>query len=229
MDEPTPVGDTLDAEWVTALRRKMPPHITPDPDLPLPDSHRETDEDRAERVTLARRNRVTRWERRLPARYVDAALDQLDGVQNPDGIVAGWVDSGRLNMVLAGNPGAGKTYAAYAVGNHAVRALGWSVEGWTAPDLNDALRPGGGGTEGIETCDLLIVDDLGRERVTEWTLEQLHRILDARNRAKLRTIVTTNMTSDQWVRRYGAAVVDRVLDDAVVVRVNGPTRRVMVF
>lgn len=44
----------------------------------------------------------------------------------------------------------------------------------------------------LETCDFLILDDLGSERFSSWSLEMLSRIIDSRYQGKKLTIVTTN-------------------------------------
>lgn len=44
----------------------------------------------------------------------------------------------------------------------------------------------------LETCDLLILDNLGAERFNSWGLEQLSRIVNSRYQDKKLTIVTSN-------------------------------------
>ncbi|WP_302158378.1 ATP-binding protein [uncultured Acidaminococcus sp.] len=44
----------------------------------------------------------------------------------------------------------------------------------------------------LETCDLLILDNLGDERFNSWGLEQLSRIVNSRYQDKKLTIVTSN-------------------------------------
>lgn len=189
-------------------------------------------------------NRRSRWERRLPARYRDVTLTDLTPEQD-QGRVGQWLDHRSLVLLLAGHPGTGKTHAAYAVGNAAVYRDDplWAVA-YTAADLNAALRPGGEREAYREAseCGLLILDDLGREQVTEWTIEQLHRVLDVRNRERRRTVVTTNLPYDDrgfsWDRapagsppppnllgRYGSPLLDRLMDDAAVVALRGESRR----
>jgi DNA replication protein DnaC len=212
----------------------------------------ETDEDRArdaraEVEATRARNRVNAWRARLEHSWADftgAALGDLDDVQDPGGRVSGWLDGPSRTLMLVGGYGTGKTHAALAVGNAAVgrpRPL-WAVA-WTVPDLNDALRPGGDPTalDHALACDLLLMDDLGAERITEWTIEQLYRIVDHRVRNCLKTVVPTNLPYDDrgfddtpetarpvhpnLVERYGPRLVDRLIHDATIVRYRGTSRR----
>ena len=44
---------------------------------------------------------------------------------------------------------------------------------------------------------LLIIDDFGMERGTEYALEQIYNIVDSRYRSRKPLIVTTNLTLDE--------------------------------
>jgi DNA replication protein DnaC len=187
----------------------------------------ETAQDRAERLARRLQARRSLWAARLPRRFAHATLADLDATQDPDGKVSGWLDAADSGtLLLVGEPGTGKTHAAYAVGNAAV-AAGWWALGWTAADLNDALRPGGDADAYADAagCDLLVWDDLGRDRITEWTLEQTQRVLDARSREQRKTVVTTNLRSAALAEQYGNPILDRLVDGATVVQFKGATRR----
>ncbi len=70
---------------------------------------------------------------------------------------------------------------------------------------------------------LLIIDDLGVERSSEFALEQVFNIVDGRYRAKLPLIVTTNLTLQELKHPDNLAkarIYDRVLERCVPVRIN---------
>lgn len=191
--------------------------------------------DRAEAEAIRARqaaNRAAVYIRRRPSRYADASYDILRPEQNPGGKVSRWWDHGPRALVIAGPSRTGKTTAAYAVAND-VHAQGIWVIVWTAADLSAALKPEGEplAYEYATTCPLLIIDDLGRERVTDWWLEQLQRIVDARCANNRRLIVTTNSGGsadeayDELVNRYGTPVVERLIDDGGVLVLDGPAVR----
>lgn len=54
------------------------------------------------------------------------------------------------------------------------------------------------------TCDLLIIDDLGEEKISEWGLEKLYYIINTRYENNLPVIITTNYDSNGLNRRLTA-------------------------
>lgn len=219
----------------------LPPHIAAldiEPVPPLPPmvggrraTVEEDETERAERLSLAKRHRRARYFRRLPKRYTDASYDDLTPEQDVEGRVSGWLAREHQTLLLASmQPGNGKTHSAYAVCRDAVENDLW-VEAWVVMDLLAELRPGGASADEPDaihdamTCDLLLLDDLGRERVTDWTTEQVHRVLNHRLAQGLRTIVTTNLTYSEMGQRYTDPLVDRIMDDCVIVKVTGESRR----
>lgn len=188
---------------------------------------REDVDDAADRLGRQLAARTARWHARLPARFATAALADVTDEQDPGRQARRWLTRPESRtLLLAGEPDRGKTHLAYAVGAAALTAGRW-VEAWTAADMLATLRPGGDDTllDRLAAVDLLILDDLGREQVTSWSLEQLQRLLDARSRECRRQLVTTNLTYAQVTERYGSPIAGRLVDTATVVRVEGPCRR----
>lgn len=191
--------------------------------------------DKAEHDAIRARqaaNRHTAYERRRPSRYADATYTKLTEAQNPRGMIASWWPRGPRALVIAGPSRTGKTTAAYAIANHVHSQLGW-VMAWSAGDLSAALKPDGDefAYGYAADCDLLVIDDLGRERATEWWLEQLQRIVDVRCANERRLVVTTNATADvgaaydELVARYGDPIVERLIDEGGIVILDGPAQR----
>lgn len=50
---------------------------------------------------------------------------------------------------------------------------------------------------------VVVLDDLSRERVTEYNLDRLHAILRKRHNQSLITVLTTNYGEDEWPKVYG--------------------------
>jgi DNA replication protein DnaC len=186
----------------------------------------ESPEDVAERMAQANAHKAARWERRCPVLYADARADTLDSDQSPERLAAWANDRDALNLILAGSVGTGKTWAAYAIG-WAMVGRGVFVEAWTVGDLLDALRPDGDRNEAsyAERADVLILDDLGATRPTEWAVETLTALMDTRLREKRRTIVTTNLAEAIIASAWGDRLMDRLRHSSTVVVMSGPSRR----
>ena len=80
----------------------------------------------------------------------------------------------------------------------------------------------------LDSARLLIIDDLGAERNTDYALEKVYNIIDSRVRANKPMILTTNLkvvdmmeTQDIRYRR----IYDRIFEVCYPVEVNGPSHR----
>lgn len=69
-----------------------------------------------------------------------------------------------------------------------------------AEELRDLMRPDGPVTN---RGDFLVLDDIGRERTTEFNLNELHRVLRIRYNDCFPTIITTNTPPKKWAEVYG--------------------------
>lgn len=141
---------------------------------------------------------------------------------------------------LHGRPGRGKTYAAA----HAVRVFtaerfgrrGRIDTAWliTAKRLLDEIKDDMGTgyayrIERAEEVGLLIIDDFGAERLTDWAIETLTRIIDTRVAANLPTIFTSNYPlgalRDIWGDIPGSRMASRIGGSCEVREINGQDRR----
>ncbi len=79
----------------------------------------------------------------------------------------------------------------------------------------------------LTSCRFLFLDDIGVERSTEWTREQLYAILDQRlyahteNGERKFTFFSSNLTLDQLTKRYHSRDVRRFLELATFYGVKG--------
>lgn len=72
---------------------------------------------------------------------------------------------------------------------------------------------------------LLVLDDMGAEKVTEWTLQTLYTIIDIRSREKKQTIITSNLSLDELSRRLSDRISSRIRGMCKVITVAGKDRR----
>ena len=223
--------DTLAA--IAARWQQHIPTRPPGPDADSPDLYAAADRAELEAIRVRQAaNRQAAYLRHLPSHYATAAYDTLRPAQNPNRQISTWYERGPRTLVIVGPPRVGKTTAAYAIANHAARQLDW-VMARTAANLSAALKPGAdeNAYDHATACGLLVVDDLGREKPTEWWLEQLQRIVDARCADELRIVVTANTTPDagraydELAAKYGDPIAERLIDDGGIVVVDGPAIR----
>ncbi|MCX6091467.1 MAG: hypothetical protein NTX23_01165 [Candidatus Bipolaricaulota bacterium] len=105
------------------------------------------------------------------------------------------------------------------------------VEYWPLLDLTSELRSEI--TRGYlevsrrcRDCDLLVLDDLGAERVTDFVLEELERIVDWRYRTMRPTAVATNLKSTTEISaKYGQRALSRWSASCEIITVLGGDRR----
>lgn len=73
---------------------------------------------------------------------------------------------------------------------------------------------------------LLVLDDLGAERATEWVQERIYVLINERYERMRSTIVTTNHPSlDSLAGAVGQRSVSRLMESATVIPVSGHDRR----
>ncbi|MFY1686460.1 ATP-binding protein [Plantactinospora sp. WMMB782] len=137
-------------------------------------------------------------------------------------------------LVLSGNTGTGKTHLAYGVLRHLVghaaranRNFRWLIV--THADLNAALRPKPDESHAYALdpyleVDFLILDDVGAGKGSEFTEENITRLVDHRWSRRLPTVYTTNLDVDSLEKVVGERVVSR-LADATLVELDGLDRR----
>lgn len=76
-------------------------------------------------------------------------------------------------------------------------------------------------------CQVMVLDDLGGEYRDEkgWFVKMLGELLDARYEAKLKTIITTNLGSDEFKTTYNDRITDRVRECGIWINLGGVSVR----
>lgn len=139
------------------------------------------------------------------------------------------VDTG-INLLITGSVGVGKTGLAigalWELHERGVQPL-WFV---STSALIDAMRPNSGEDGMLATCQkasVLVLDDLGTTRGTDWEQDRLFALLNARYEEQRPTIVTTNVEIAELAASIGERSVSRLLEQHVIVAVDGPDRRLV--
>lgn len=122
------------------------------------------------------------------------------------------------SLLFTGGTGLGKTHLSLAVAKEAIEQ-GMGVVYDSVATLMTKLESErfGKGNEGtmdsVCDCDLLILDDLGAEHVTQSTKSFLYTIINTRIMAGLSTIISTNCTPSQIINLYSDAIYSRLSGD----------------
>ena len=89
------------------------------------------------------------------------------------------------------------------------------------------LKEDGALTRAYLETDLLIIDDLGTEMTTQFTVSALYQIVNGRLLAAKPTIVSTNLPDAELETRYSAQIASRLLGAYTLYQFCGNDVRMM--
>jgi DNA replication protein DnaC len=197
---------------------------------------------------------------RIPPRYEHCTLATFDGgnpslrsaLEKAMSYCAGYPHLGQqegLGLLLTGANGVGKTHLAVAVLRELVTSKGARGQFWDFHELireiKNSYNPETQQTElmvlePVVEADVLLLDDLGAWKMTDWMNDTLFYILNSRYLAKRATLITTNypdadrekvLAADPLVRReylverIGQRLRSRLMEMCLVIGLDGPDWR----
>jgi DNA replication protein DnaC len=183
---------------------------------------------------LARRMRMARF--REPAVIEDLDISVKRGLDRKEVLYlaeGNWIRE-KLNMVITGPTGAGKTYLACALGNASCRN-GHSVRYFQLSRLLEKLKLARADgsypkcLDQIAKCQLLILDDWLRNHLNETQTNDLLEIVEDRyNRSS--TMVVTQIPVAEWHEQFAGptladAIMDRIVHNAYRLELKGDSMR----
>lgn len=193
---------------------------------------------------------------RIPPRYAHCALASFEpftashtaALEKAMRYCAGYpflgIDEG-LGLLLTGNNGVGKTHLGVAVLHELFTTKGVRGQFWDFHELMREIKSSYDPetkTSEIQVlapvieADLLLLDDLGAWRITDWMNDTLFQILNSRYLAKRSTLITTNfqdVTPEEarradlsqrrefFVDRIGPRLRSRIVEMCMLVRIEG--------
>jgi DNA replication protein DnaC len=200
---------------------------------------------------------------RIPPRYEDCRL--LEGFEPISPSHAGALEKALkycrgypflghdegLGLLITGNTGVGKTHLAVGVLRELVTQKGARGQFWDFHELMRAIKssydPETKTTEiqvlaPVMETDILLLDDLGAWRITDWMNDTLFQILNSRYLAKRPTLITTNFQDKSvdevkradpmerrefFVDRIGQRLRSRLVEMCLIVQIDGKDFREM--
>lgn len=197
---------------------------------------------------------------RVPPRYEHCTFDTFDAgepslaaaLERAGAFCAGYPQLGDdegLGLLFCGDNGVGKTHLAVAVLRELVATKGARGQFWDFHELIREIKssydPETKTTElqvlePVVEMDVLLLDDLGAWKMTDWMNDTLFYILNSRYMAKRPTLITTNyqdVTREQalaadslrrrefLVERIGQRLRSRLVEMCLVVRMTGSDHR----
>ncbi len=167
---------------------------------------------------------------------------KLPGTQNAYQEAVGYVQERRWRkgegLLFFGGTGNGKSHLAAAIFNELV-PIGVAAIFKVMPDLLGKIQStyGKNGRDVDESmiintlceADLVVLDDLGSERLTDWSLEKMFRIINSLYTNEKALIITTNCDiQKEFKEKVGARIYDRIIEMCRLVENNGDSYRIKI-
>ena len=134
------------------------------------------------------------------------------------------------NLAMFGGTGLGKTHLSTAIAREVIEG-GWDVVYVSCVDMfadyeaqrfgNSTGTPTGADLSRYTDCDLLIIDDLGTELTNQFTTSCLYGLLNTRLNRHLPVILSTNLETEEFRKRYWDRITSRVLGNFTILPFKG--------
>ncbi len=134
------------------------------------------------------------------------------------------------NLLFVGNTGLGKTFLANSIANEVINS-GQTVVYQTAPNLMDMIMEykfsynkdeiSKSQYNKIFQVDLLIIDDLGTETMTNNKFTELFNVINTRLLNNKKILISTNLTLNELYKEYDERVMSRIIGNFVICKFIG--------
>ena len=132
-------------------------------------------------------------------------------------------------VLMRGATGLGKTHLSLAIANEVIRK-GYTVVYVSAPDILSKLErehftykydSEADTFDSLIRCDLLIVDDLGTEFMSQFSRSTFYNIFNSRILAGKPVIISTNLTSEEMAETYSKRLLSRIMGSGDILDFTG--------
>lgn len=141
------------------------------------------------------------------------------------------------SIFLTGNTGTGKTHLSVSL------MLAWLIK--NKPDstkdyprflpavelfleLKQTFGSDGSESEILDIYSrvpLLCIDDVGAERISDWSRQSLYTLIDRRYREMKQTIITSNLSLDEIATLIDDRIASRIVEMGIVIKLSGEDYR----
>jgi DNA replication protein DnaC len=139
-------------------------------------------------------------------------------------------DTSDENLLFYGGPGTGKTFLSHCITKE-LMDKGFFVVYRTAEELIKGLKEVrfNGDTsleEMLINCDLLIIDDLGTEQLSDFTKMEMFNLLNTKLLKQKKMLVSTNLTLENLLNTYSERITSRLLGNFTACKFFGEDIRI---
>lgn len=170
---------------------------------------------------------------KIPKRYETASWD---GVSDSVKEKIEKIRESRRGLYIHGEVGTGKTHMAYGIYKHLKEDM--KLNAWflnTIELMFDIKRDFDRSNYDKVRWDeklqeyrgVLILDDIGAEKITDFVLETFYLIINSRYNEMLPTIFTSNMQIGELADRIGDRTASRIVEMCDIVHLSGADRRIL--
>lgn len=125
-------------------------------------------------------------------------------------------------LIITGDSGVGKTYLAASISNQLIEKdklvlIGrlTSLLDMIKETFRDNSKSENELIELFSNVDMVVIDDLGTEKISSWALDKLYTIIENRNENKLPIIITTKFNKEGLLHRFEQSN-DKELSKAII-------------
>ena len=174
----------------------------------------------------------------LGTRFLDRTFANFDKKRDPEAFNACVAYANRddlfsnkkNSLMLMGKPGTGKTHLAAAIANDFVSKTIPTLFGTLIDHLEsikEEFEHGGINDylQRMKTVPVLVIDDLGQEKPSEWQMQTLYQLVNYRYEHLLPIIITTNLTADEMANYLGHSLFSRLYEISNGVETKGSDYR----
>ena len=153
-------------------------------------------------------------ERYTPRKNIEDILEYITGEYLPN------FKTSNTNLLFYGNSGTGKTFLSWCIAKELLDK-GFLVVYKTSDDLLRALKDIKFNNDTdlenlLINCDLLIIDDLGSEQITDFSSTELFTLINKKILKNKKMLISTNLSLPLISKRYSERISSRIIGEFIL-------------